>query len=79
MQSKNSQSENVLLGYAKRQGHQVSSQSVTFTAQEGTLFLKLDQGSGVEVRSKQPLTLTAYDTITFAGKSISMGATESCA
>ncbi|TDX89743.1 UNVERIFIED_CONTAM: hypothetical protein BJ099_1361, partial [Lysinibacillus xylanilyticus] len=40
-------------------------------------FLKLDQGSGVEVHSKHPLTLTANDTITFAGKRISMSATES--
>ncbi|MGE7950069.1 contractile injection system protein, VgrG/Pvc8 family, partial [Lysinibacillus sp. NPDC093688] len=39
-------------------------------------FLKLDQGSGVEVHSKQSLTLKAND-ITFAGKSISMSATES--
>jgi len=50
---------------------------VKFTAQEGAVFLKLDQGSGVEVHSKQPLTLKANDTITFAGKSISMSATES--
>ncbi|MEY9973235.1 hypothetical protein ABH966_003619 [Lysinibacillus sp. RC46] len=37
----------------------------------------MDQGSGVEVHSKYPLTLTANDTITFTGKSISMSATES--
>ncbi|WP_236690775.1 phage baseplate assembly protein V [Lysinibacillus xylanilyticus] len=44
-------------------------QSVTFTAKEGAVFLKLDQGSGVEVHSKHPLTLKAND-ITFAGKSV---------
>ncbi|MFT9821035.1 hypothetical protein [Lysinibacillus sp. NPDC056185] len=50
---------------------------MTFTAQEGAVFLKLDQGSGEEVHSKHPLILKANDTITFAGKSISMSATES--
>ncbi|WP_235617281.1 hypothetical protein [Lysinibacillus mangiferihumi] len=52
-------------------------QSVTFTAKEGAVFLRLLQESGIEVHSKHPLTLKANDNITFAGKSISMSAGES--
>ncbi|ATP42412.1 hypothetical protein CSE16_08995 [Solibacillus sp. R5-41] len=52
-------------------------QSVTFTAKEGAVFLQLHQESGIEVHSKHPLTLKANDNITFAGKTISMSATES--
>jgi len=64
-------------GTPKGKDIKLDPQAITFTAQEGAVFLKLDQGSGVEVHSKHPLTLTANDTITFAGKSISMTATES--
>ncbi|MFJ8087143.1 contractile injection system protein, VgrG/Pvc8 family [Lysinibacillus sp. NPDC095746] len=64
-------------GTPKGKDIKLDPQSVTFTAQEGAVFLKLDQGSGVEVHSKHPLTLTANNTITFAGKSISMSAGES--
>ncbi|WP_246494240.1 phage baseplate assembly protein V [Lysinibacillus agricola] len=63
-------------GTPKGKDIKLGPQSVTFTAKEGAVFLKLDQGSGVEVHSKQSLTLKAND-ITFAGKSISMSATES--
>ena len=50
---------------------------MTFTAQDGAVFLKLHQESGIEVHSKHPLTLKANDNITFVGKSISMSAKES--
>ncbi|MGE7789224.1 hypothetical protein [Lysinibacillus sp. NPDC096259] len=63
-------------GTSKGKDIKLDPQSVTFTAQEGAVFLKLDQGSGVEIHSKHPLTLKAND-ITFAEKSISMSATES--
>ncbi|WP_427108155.1 contractile injection system protein, VgrG/Pvc8 family [Lysinibacillus xylanilyticus] len=63
-------------GTPKGKDIKLDPQSVTFTAKEGAVFLKLDQGSGVEVHSKKSLTLKAND-ITFAGKSISMSATES--
>ncbi|MFY0521527.1 hypothetical protein ACOMCU_27495 [Lysinibacillus sp. UGB7] len=52
-------------------------QSVTFTAKEGAVFLQLNQDSGIEVHSNYPLTLKANDNITFAGKTISISATES--
>ncbi|MFJ8462025.1 phage baseplate assembly protein V [Lysinibacillus xylanilyticus] len=64
-------------GTPKGRDIKLEPQSVTFTAQEGAVFLKLHQESGIEVHSKHPLTLKANDNITFAGKSISMSAKES--
>ncbi|WP_342550399.1 hypothetical protein MKX57_15290 [Lysinibacillus sp. FSL M8-0216] len=52
-------------------------QSVTFTAKEGAVFLQLHQDSGITVHSKPSLLVKANDTITFAGKRVSMSAAES--
>ncbi|WP_223556210.1 contractile injection system protein, VgrG/Pvc8 family [Lysinibacillus sphaericus] len=64
-------------GTPKGKDIKLDPQSVTFTAKEGAVFLKLHQESGIEVHSKHPITLKANDNITFVGKSISMSAKES--
>ncbi|MGE6513281.1 contractile injection system protein, VgrG/Pvc8 family [Lysinibacillus sphaericus] len=64
-------------GTPKGKDMKLDPQSVTFTAKEGAVFLQLNQDSGIEVHSNHPLTLKANDNITFAGKTISISATES--
>lgn len=64
-------------GTPKGKEMKLDPQSVTFTAQEGAVFLQLHQESGIEVHSKHPLKVRANENITFAGKSIAMSATES--
>ncbi|MFY0521531.1 hypothetical protein ACOMCU_27515 [Lysinibacillus sp. UGB7] len=70
-------SKTVYWGTPKGKDMKLDPQSVTFTAKEGAVFLQLNQDSGIEVHSNHPLTLKANDNITFAGKTISISATES--
>ncbi len=64
-------------GTPKGKDMKLDPQSVTFTAKEGAVFLQLHQDSGITVHSKPSLLVKANDTITFAGKRVSMSAAES--
>lgn len=64
-------------GTPKGKDMKLDPQSVTFTAKEGAIFLQLHQDSGITVHSKPPLLVKANDTITFAGKRISISGAES--
>lgn len=64
-------------GTPKGKEMKLDPQSVTFTAKEGAVFLQLHQDSGITVHSKPSLLVKANDTITFAGKRVSMSAAES--
>jgi len=64
-------------GTPKGKEMKLDPQSVTFTAKDGAVFLQLHQDSGITVQSTPSLLVKANDTITFAGKRISMSAAES--
>lgn len=48
-----------------------------FSAKEGAVFLKADEGQGVEVHSSQPIQVTANQDATFTSKRLTMTAAES--
>lgn len=65
------------LGNANGKEVKLDSQSVTLTASEGAVFLKVDEGQGIEVHSNQPLQVNANQDLILNSKRITLSATES--